>query len=340
VDTALSQRLQKGLEEKRHNLTGWLAETPETEKAVHLGPSGETGIKDHLGVIDTALQKAEEGTLGLCEVCHDCIDPALLEMDYTVAVCLEHFTEQERRQLETELELSHAVQRALLPQQPPAIPGLDLAAFNRPAQIVGGDYYDFFQFQDGAHGLAIADVEGHGISAGMLMTSLQTSLRTLVPENISPAEVLKRVNKFYLHNINLTTFVTVFLGCFDAGRKELIYSNAGHNPPLLVRGGSGEVVRLSPTGAAIGLVEDYALSARNISLFPGDLLLLYTDGVTEATNGSGEQFGLERMEALARANAHLPASELLQLVRLALNDFVAGQPLADDVTIVTCRIEN
>lgn len=339
MEADLSQRIQKGLAEKRQNLTDWLARTPEPEKEIHLGPSGEVAIQAHLEVLETALQEAEDQTLGLCEVCQDCVNAELLEMDYTASVCLEHLSDQERRQLETELELSHAVQKALLPQQPPAIPGLDISSFSRPAQIVGGDYYDFFQFQDGVHGLVVADVEGHGVSAGMLMSSLQTSLRTLVPETASPVEVLQRINRFYLHNIHLTTFVTIFLARFEAGGRELTYCNAGHNPPLLVRAASGEVLRLAPTGAAIGLVEDFTPRVGSVSLHPGDALLLYTDGLTEAANAQGQQFGPERLEEIVSRNAALPADELARLVRQSLYDFAAGEPLADDVTIVACRLD-
>jgi sigma-B regulation protein RsbU (phosphoserine phosphatase) len=339
METDLSRRIQQGLEEKRQNLTHWLAETPEEEKKIHLGPAGVTALQSHLDVIDSALEKAGEQTLGVCEVCQCTVDSELLEMDYTACVCLDHFTEQERRQLEAELELSNAVQRALLPQQPPTIPGLDLAAFSRPAQIVGGDYYDFFQFQDGAQALAVADVEGHGVSAGMLMTSLQASLQTLIPQSTSPVDVLQQVNRFYLHNIHLTTFVTVFIGLFDAQHRQLTYCNAGHNPPLLVRAGGGEAIWLSPTGPAIGLVEEYALTAHSVPLFPGDLLLLYTDGVTEAMDSRGEQFGPERLEAIARQNTGLPAGELIRLIRQALSEHVGGRPPADDTTVVACRLE-
>jgi len=106
------------------------------------------------------LDKTADGTLGLCKICHEYIETGLLEMDYTANVCLTHLSEEEMRRLEAELELSQVVQRALLPQQVPAIPGMDLAVFSRPAQIIGGDYFDFLRFRDGAHGLAVADVAG------------------------------------------------------------------------------------------------------------------------------------------------------------------------------------
>ena len=146
----------------------------------------------YVHVIDHAIAQADDRTLGLCVVCHDYVEPELLEMDYTTCVCLDHLSAHAKRQLEDELELSQAVQRALLPQEIPAIPGLEVAAFSRPAQIVGGDYFDFVHFADGTHGLAIADVAGHGVAAGLLMASIQTALHTLVPLCDSPAEVMQR----------------------------------------------------------------------------------------------------------------------------------------------------
>lgn len=337
METDLYHRIQQRLSEKRHNLSAWLEQAPEQEKEIHLASVREAGLQSHLEVIEESIQKAEACCLGECQICHECVNQELLEMDYTTSVCLDHLTEPERRQLETELELSAMVQKALLPQQPPNIPGLDLAAFSRPAQIVGGDYYDFVQFRGGAQGLAIADVEGHGVSSGMLMTSLQASLRTLVPEYTSPIDVLERINRFYLHNIQFTTFVTAFLGSFDPDHRQLTYCNAGHNPPLICRDEGRRVEWLAPTGPALGLVEEFSLTSRTVSLRPGDMLLLYTDGVTEATNASEEQFGPERLEQVARQAGKDSAEGLVRQVLQALYDHAGGQPIADDTTLVACR---
>jgi RNA polymerase-binding transcription factor DksA len=173
MNNSLANDIRKGLEEKRANLDSWLQSTPQTKKQIQLGPTSETALQPCLDVIDVSLEKAEKGTLGICEVCHELVDEGLLLMDYTACVCLSHFTDDERRQLESELELSQVVQRAMLPQSIPSTTGLDIAAFSRPAQIVGGDYFDFLQFNDGALGFVVADVSGHGVSAGMLMTSLR-----------------------------------------------------------------------------------------------------------------------------------------------------------------------
>lgn len=341
METKVLERIRKSLLEKRQNLTDWLNTTPTPKRQIRLGPADEMAVHAHMGVLDTALEKTENKTLGRCKVCHDYIEPDLLEVDYTTCVCLDHLSAAEQRQLESELELSQAIQKALLPQEVPAIPGLDLAVFSQPAQILGGDYFDFFQFGDGVPGLAIADVAGHGISASLLMASVQTALRTLVPESDSLSDVLQRVNRFFLHNVHFTTFVTMFLGRFDHKTHTLNYCNAGHNPPLIFRkqeNGGNSISWLKPTGAAIGLVEEFQISSETIPLALGDVLLLYTDGVTEAVNLQEEEFGRERLAALVRQESDLSAKELVQALRHMLQEFTSGQPLADDTTIVACKI--
>jgi sigma-B regulation protein RsbU (phosphoserine phosphatase) len=337
MDTNIFQRIRVSVLEQRQNLTGWLANTPTWKKQIRLGPADEGAIRSHLQVLETAIEKSESQTLGLCDVCHDYIEPSRLEMDYTSCVCLDHLSAAERDQLEFELELSSKVQQALLPQQIPAIPGLELAAFSRPAQIVGGDYFDFFRFRDGAHGLVIGDVAGKGMSASLLMAGLQASLRTLAPDYDSPVEVVRRLNSLFCHNIHLTSFVTLFVARFDPQTQRLIYCNAGHNPPLLFRprpNGGAPLAWLNPTGAAIGLVEEFHFEEESISLVPDDMLLLYTDGVTEAINPQEEEFGQERLAELVRQGASGSTQELIQVVRQGLQEFTHGQPPLDDTTMV------
>jgi sigma-B regulation protein RsbU (phosphoserine phosphatase) len=291
-----------------------------------------------LQVIDTALEELSEQKFGICAVCHGHVDPELLEMDYTISVCLDHYSEQERRRLEAELELSAIVQRALLPQIVPEIPGVELAAFSRPAAIVGGDYFDFFQFRDGTHGVVIADIPGHGVSAGMLMSSLQTAIRTMAPETDVPSEILERINRFYLHNINFTTFVTVFLARYDPLTRILTYTSAGHNPPVVVRKRDANVVWLKPTAPAIGLSEEFHPRSEVVTLEQGDVMFLYTDGVTEAFNPGLEQFGSLRLAELLRKNVDLSVSEITQAVRQGLDAFGDGHVVEDDTTFIALKV--
>ncbi len=341
MDSNVFERIRGGLLEKRQHLTDWLATPSAPTRQVRLGPANERAVHAHLDAIDTALEKTATKTLGVCTICHDYVDADLLVMDYTACVCIDHLSEDEIRRLEYELELSQTVQKALLPQQVPDIPGVDLAAFSRPAEIVGGDYFDFFRFPDGAHGLAIADVAGKGVSASLIMASLQTALRALVPASGSPADVLRQLNRLFCHNIHFTTFVTLFLASFEPASHTLTYGNAGHNPPLLYRRqpiASDPISWLRPTGAAIGLLEGFQFTTEVVTLAPGDVLLLYTDGVTEAINRHEEEFGAARLEALIHQESDSPAKGLVRALRRELREFTNGQPLADDTTIVACKI--
>jgi len=332
------RRIKDSLAEKRETLTGWLETAPVDEREICLGCATESDLQTHLEVIEVTLQETESETFGVCRVCQGSVDSSLLEMDYTATVCLGCLSEEERNQLETELELSQTMQRALMPQQAPDIPGLEVAAFSRPAQIVGGDYFDFIPLDNGAHTLAIADAVGHGFAAGMLMTSLQATLHTLLPDSQSPAAVLKRINHFYLHNVNYTTFVTVFLGILDPHTKLLTYFNAGHNPPALVRRGQAGLTWLQPNGAAIGIVEEYTIQPGQVQLQDGDVLVLYTDGVTEVIDAGGQGFGPERLGALLLQYAGLSAPDMVAMLRQELTNYTDGRPLADDTTIVVCKV--
>jgi sigma-B regulation protein RsbU (phosphoserine phosphatase) len=333
-------QVRDSLLEKREKVADWFYTTPPPRKQAYLGPAGEDAVRAHLEVLDTAVDKVEDGSFGICKVCHDHVEAELLEMDYTADVCLGDLSPDEARSLESELALAQSVQRSLMPQQVPDTPGLELAAFSRPAQIVGGDYFDFFEFQGGAQGLAIADVAGHGISASLYMASVQTLLRTLVAGSDSPAEVAKRMHHLLVHNVRFATFVTLFLGAYNPTTRALAYCNAGHNPPLLVRpGNNGDALTwLWPTGAAIGLVEEFTFQGAAVDLRPGDLLVLYTDGVTEALGASGQQFGREKMAQVVQRAAAFSASDLVRAIRQELEVFTGGRPAADDTTFIICKV--
>jgi sigma-B regulation protein RsbU (phosphoserine phosphatase) len=311
------ETIEKGLEETRTNLEQWIEETPPAKQELQVCAGDAACVRKHLEVIDQSLEKIHEGSS---------------------TVCLGHFSEDELRQLESELELSQVVQRGLLPQRAPSIPGLAVAAFSRPAQIVSGDYFDFVRFRDGAHGIVVADVSGHGVSAGMLMSSLQTAFHTLAPVSDSPLEVLEKINHLYAHNIGFTTFVTMFFAKLDPATRALTYGNAGHTSGYLHRNGGGKEVLLHATGPAIGLMEGFAVRSEELQLEAGDVLVLYTDGVTEGSNPAGEQFGLDRLTQAIDANYASPPEQLIQRILGELSEFTANTPLADDVTVVACRV--
>jgi serine phosphatase RsbU (regulator of sigma subunit) len=330
-------RIQVGLDEKRQHVTEFLETASDAEKDICLCDEA-CRIDDHFDVIDNCLEQIENHTLGICEVCHGVVDHTLLEMDYTAHVCLDHYSDEERRRLESELQLSQVVQRGLMPQRAPRISGVEIAAFSRPADIIGGDYFDFFKFRDGSDGLVIADVSGHGVSAAMFVSSLQTAVQTLAPETDSPAVILERLNRLYIHNINFTTFVTIFLARYDSSTGTLTYVNSGHNPPALFCKAAGTIHWLTRTAPAIGLAEQYTARTESLHLSEGDFLLLYTDGLTEAINHQMEQFGHERLAEFVRTAADLTANEMLQIVRKGINTHRGEVRLSDDMTLVALKV--
>ncbi len=340
MDNPLFRRIADSLREQKQSLSAWLGAESQSTKAIRLGARPERDVRDHLSVVEAALRQAESGALGTCTVCHEQVESHWLETNYTHSVCLEHLTGEQRSRLESELELSQKVQQALLPQSVPVIPGWEIAAFSQPASIVGGDFFDFLRFRGGGEALLIADVMGKGVPASMLMASLQASLRIIVPESDSPDRALLRANDLFYHNIRLTKFVSIVLARIWPDGGEVQYANAGHHPPLLVRqaaNGSGRLTALRPTGAAIGLVENATFSTGSVHAAVGDVLVFYTDGVVEAVDPGGEQFGEERLTQFLLSNIGNRAGEIARGLRDAVNGFSKGRPLMDDTTILVCK---
>lgn len=333
-------RIAESLREQRRNLLEWWSNSSKSAKTLRLGDHPAEAVEDHLNVLDAAIDKADNEVLGICTVCHERVETHWLETNYTTCVCIEHLSVEERARLESELELSQKVQRALLPQSVPVLSDWELAAYSRPASIVSGDYFDFLRFKDGAPALVIADVMGKGMPASMLMASLQATLKIIVPEAASPEEVLVRANEIFCHNIYLTKFVSLAVMRLDLGGKTVSYANAGHNPPLLARATPGResaTIPLRPTGAAIGLVEDARFDMGRTTIEKGDVLLSYTDGVVESRSPTKEEFGEDRLSEFLAANVDKRPDQLIALLRSNLDAFCGGRPPLDDTTIVVGR---
>jgi len=341
MQPAILQQVRASLLDKRTALSQWLAGTPARARAIHLGPTEETAVTGHLGNLEGYLAQADGGRLGLCTVCHDFVDSKHLVVDYTAHVCLDHLSREEASQLERELEMAQVIQKALLPTEVPDLPGLQLAAFTRPAQIIGGDYFDFLSYQAGAAGWAVGDVAGHGVSASLHMAGLQAMCRAIIPSSAGPAEAAERIQRLFVHNSRYTTFVSLFLAAYAPATRALTYCNAGHNPPLLMpaEGTRGAAARwLQPTGAAIGLVEEAAYAEECLLLDPGNLLVMYTDGIVEATNGEGRPYEAERLARVVGEVRRSTAGEVVRAVTQDLEDFLGGRELADDITLVVARV--
>jgi len=239
--------------------------------------------------------------------------------------------------VQRELATARTIQQCFFPEAIPQVPGYDLAAVTIPARQVGGDFYDFIPLPDGCWGLVVADVSDKGAPAALFMALTRSLLRVYATENArSPLETLYRTNRFILnHTRSSSMFVTLFYGVLDPAKRALSYVNAGHNPPLLLTARAGKT--LPAEGAALGIFEDVLLQQRKLALRPGDTLLLYTDGVTEATNKARERFELRRLEDCLRAHSSEPAPALLEAVLAEVRDFAGGEPAVDDLTLMVVR---
>ncbi|MCP4154125.1 MAG: serine/threonine-protein phosphatase, partial [bacterium] len=212
-----------------------------------------------------------------------------------------------------------------------------IAACTEPARVVGGDYFEFFSYDSGAQGFVIADVMGKGLQASMLMSNIQASLRILGPEYTCMHSLTARLNELFRSNLKLVSFITMFLARLDAGSGVLQYCNAGHNPPLLWEAASGSFQWLKPTGPAIGLTKSACFKSGEVKMSKGDLLFMYTDGLVEAQNSRGVDFGTERVAAFIKENSQSPVNVLINGLRESAKSFAGN--FDDDVPVMAGRLE-
>jgi len=235
-----------------------------------------------------------------------------------------------------EMELARQVQAKLLPQGGPRLASLDYAGRCVQARAVGGDYYDFLDVGDGRVGLVLADVSGKGFASALLVASLHASLRSQSPLSEDLASQLRTVNRLLYQSTETNRYATLFLGLFDDADRRLRYVNCGHNPPLLLRG-TGSLERLAPTAMVVGLVEDWTAGTEETVLGSGDILAIYSDGLTEAADRRGEEFGEARLVRAIQAHRDREVRELLDLVFEDVRRFSDGEQ-ADDQTMVIARV--
>lgn len=255
-----------------------------------------------------------------------------------------------RERVSREIEIAREVQERLFPQVYPQIAGVDLAGYCRPAQAVGGDYYDFFLLPNGtgeSYGdrlaLALGDISGKGISAALLMASLRASLRSaalLQPGDL--ATLMRHVNRLVYESSTSNRYATFFYAEYDPQSRLLTYVNAGHNPPIILRG--NEAIQLEATGTVIGLIPDAPYARACAPLKPGDILIAFTDGVSEAMNSVEEEWGEDRMIAcvrtlLTQSNNAATAEQLMQCILAGADGFTAGAPQHDDMTLLLCIVQ-
>jgi sigma-B regulation protein RsbU (phosphoserine phosphatase) len=245
-----------------------------------------------------------------------------------------------RRELERteyEMETARGIQQSFLPESPPRIEGFELAALNLPARQVGGDFYDFIPVSEGKWGIIIADVSGKGVPAALFMAVSRTLVRANVADNATASQAMQKANSMISQEAKMGMFVTLFYAVLDPEKRRLQYVNAGHNPPFVVKKSTGDVILLRASGIAMGVIDEVSLEERDIELDSNDIVVFYTDGITEAINGVGEQFGEKRLIETINKNADLSVKDLMGRVKDEVFTFAQGQPQHDDFTLVLLK---
>jgi len=244
--------------------------------------------------------------------------------------------EAAERAMAQELEQAAHIQMGLLPTKSPDVPGMDIAGGTLPCRTVGGDYYDYLTFPDGRAAVLVGDVAGKGMPASLLVSSLQARVKVLFEDGDDLAQKITRLNKHTAANCPGNRFITFFMAVVNPSTGELVYTNAGHNPPLLVRA-DGSVQNLEGGGMILGILPFAKYEDVRATMNSGDMLVLYSDGVTEAATPADEDFGETRLAELAASLRTRPAQEIVAAVQSEVAKFSAGTPQADDITVVVMR---
>jgi sigma-B regulation protein RsbU (phosphoserine phosphatase) len=236
-----------------------------------------------------------------------------------------------------ELGKAREIQEGLLPSRIPQIRGYEVAGTWQPAREVGGDYFDVLKFGERKIGLCIGDVVGQGVSAALLMANLQASVRALTADDVPTGTLMEKLNNVICNNIAPDKFITFCYCRIDASGSRLSYANAGHWAPILIRK-SGKAILLEDGGSPLGIFPDAKFAEMEMQLEPGDRLILYTDGVTEATNSSSEEYTVPRLSALGTRWVALSAPDLLEKIRTEVSRYCNGC-FHDDVTLVVLAVK-
>lgn len=269
-----------------------------------------------------------------CTECDGFLEPELVSIYPSSQVCLDCMPKSERTQLEKDLNQVQQLDRALLPNLP-HVNGWEVGLHYRPSRLLSGDFYDVRVEDDGRLTLLVGDVMGKGIPAALLRTGLQSSLKALAPEVCSPAKVLAKANRHFLGSASPGRLATVFFGVLDTEGGQLRYANAGHLPPL-VRRASGDWQALNATGMVLGALENVPYSEDVVTLERGDLLVLFSDGFTEAENSAGEVFDERHITRCVDQLPGAPAQVLASTLAEELTNFAPGEP-SDDRTLLMLR---
>lgn len=325
MSDAARLNVRQQLEERRARLTEAIARAP-----------GEDEVQRLLGEVDAALERIDAGTYGLCQTCHDPIEEDRLQADPLCCFCIDHLSGEQQRDLERDLELAGKIQRGLRPQPHITAPGWE--AFHRmlPAGPVSGDFCDVV-WQHRAPGelfVLFGDVSGKGVAAGMVVSHLHAAFRTLEPTENDVAALVERVNRVFRSSSASSAFAT--LVCARASADgDVDLCNAGHCPPVLLRG--GRVSTVAPTGMPVGVFYSSRFASTRLHLEPGDALVLYTDGVTEALDPHGTEYGEDRLLRVVGDAAGDGPEGISERCFADLARHLDGARHGDDVTVMVLQ---
>jgi sigma-B regulation protein RsbU (phosphoserine phosphatase) len=252
-------------------------------------------------------------------------------------------TLEQKRQLDRDMQIARQIQHSLLPQSLPWFPSVELSGFNHPALDIGGDYYDVIEIDPKHIGLVIADVSGKGIGGALMMAVCRSVLQANAQNEYDPASMLTSLNKTLSLNLADDMFISMLYMVLNTDTRLLSYARAGHEAPLILHHGSDQIDRTETPGIAIGLVDDPTFSTitetRNVQLRPGDLIVTYTDGITEAMNNDNEEWGLDQLIHSIKQHRHDNASDLLDHIEADVLSFVGNTPQHDDMTMLAVHIK-
>ena len=291
-------------------------------------------LTDLLAQVDQALHRIDNGTLGICEVCHDSIEEDRILRDPLTSICLGCLTPNQQRALEYDLELAGRIQNGLLPAPDISIPGWEIAYHYRPAGVVGGDYCDVIPDERGGLYFMIADVAGKGVAAAMLTANLRAVMRALIPMNLPLEKTLAQANRLFCESKLPMQYATLVVG-HSSAKGELELVNAGHLPALILRG--SQVECFDSNDLPLGLFCDQQFTAVRTHFRAQDTLVIFTDGVSEAENPAGEEYGTSALRSLLEQNGLCCPETLVKTCREHLERFRSGTTRNDDETLLAIQ---
>jgi phosphoserine phosphatase RsbU/P len=320
--TAEQTYLRTELEQRRERLHAALHST-----------TADASLSQLLTAVDDALRRIDQGTFGLCETCHDSVEPERLLADPLVRFCLDHLTSAEQRALESDLSLAASIQRRLLPNLELNPTGWDVRFHYQPAGMVSGDYCDLVETQSGLL-FMLGDVSGKGVAASMLMSHLHATFRSLAEAGLPLDRMVEDANRIFCESTLAGQYATLVVG--RAARDGSVeFVSAGHLPLLHLHGEG--VAAKDSTGVPLGMFCNARFTVHRLTLAPGDAVFLYTDGLTEARNRAGQEYGLQRIRALAGRNIRKAPDGLISDCLEDLANFGEGLKQTDDLTLLALR---